>query len=61
MTAPTSVFQLGRMRHLDLLALWHELNPGNAYSHGECLIAGVSKEHLVAAILATRPPTRTGR
>ena len=22
-----SVFQLGRMRHLDLLAMWHRLNP----------------------------------
>ena len=26
---PTSVFTLGRMRHLDLLALWLQLNPDN--------------------------------
>jgi hypothetical protein len=48
---PTSVFQLGRMRHLDLLALWHQLNP-DSHLDRTLAAAGLSKERLVAAILA---------
>ena len=53
---PTSVFVLGRMRHLDLLALWHELNPDNAEVRAKPFGAvtttrlAISKEGIAAKI-----------
>ena len=55
---PTSVFALGRMRHLDLLALWHQLNPDNAEVRAKPFGAvtgtglAISKEGVAAAVLA---------
>ena len=46
-----SAFTLGRMRHLDLLALWHQLHPDNHHGGQHCLAARLSKESLAAAIL----------
>ena len=43
-----TAFDLGRMRHLDLLALWHALHPD---AHKDNTIARLSKECLAAAIL----------
>lgn len=51
---PTSVFALGRMRHLDLLALWLRANWGRD-SPDTFLMGTVSKERLAAAILTPRP------
>ena len=47
---PTSVFALGRMRHLDLLALWLQLHPDNQQDRATWM-ATLSKERLAAAIL----------
>lgn len=48
-----SVFELARMRHLDLLALWHLLHP--AQEAGSDMeghrLARVSKERLAAELL----------
>ena len=46
---PTSVFTLGRMRHLDLLALWLQLHPDNQEVRSAPMGA-VSKERLVDVI-----------
>ena len=53
-----TVFDLGRMRHLDLLAMWLRLNPPleagadkSAYRLARC-----SKENLIAALLAGTTP-----
>jgi len=46
-----TVFDLGRMRHLDLLALWHLLHPDGHHGLTGDLMATASKENLVAAIL----------
>ena len=50
---PTSVFQLGRMRHLDLLALWHQQHPD---MHLDTTLARrigeLSKDQLAAVIRA---------
>ena len=48
------MFALGRMRHLDLLALWHELNPGD--ERDLTVIGQLSKERLIAVILASPAP-----
>jgi hypothetical protein len=53
--APTSVFQLGRMRHLDLLAMWHQLHP-DSHEHWKLKIARLSKDNLAAL---TTPPGDT--
>jgi len=45
-----SAFDLGRMRHLDLLALWHARNP-DSHEHYQRGIARLSKENLIARIL----------
>jgi hypothetical protein len=54
-----NVFQLGRMRWLDLLATWHLENPGNSRDHpggdGEWL-AHVPPSALAALILQAREP-----
>jgi hypothetical protein len=42
-----NVFQLGRMRHLDLLALWCQAHPGDDTSH---LVARLSKDQLAATL-----------
>jgi hypothetical protein len=42
---------LGRMRHLDLLALWCQLHP----QEDPRLMGAVSKERLAAAILRETP------
>jgi hypothetical protein len=49
-----TVFQLARMRHLDLLALWHQLNPDGHEQDGQTP-ARMSKDWLVTAILQARP------
>jgi hypothetical protein len=49
-----TVFQLARMRHLDLLALWHRLNP-DSHLHDALRIAALSKDCLAAAILRGTP------
>lgn len=45
-----SAFALGRMRHLDLLALWHRLNPG-AGTHTGLTVARLSTSQLVREVL----------
>ena len=50
MKPPTSVFQLARMRRLDLLALWHQLNP-DLHEHWGRDMARLSADRLAAAIL----------
>jgi len=47
------VFQLGRMRHLDLLALWCQLHPNPPASADltSFRLATASKEQLAALIL----------
>lgn len=47
------VFQLGRMRHLDLLALWLELNPGTSQAgpSSDVAVAALTKEQIAALIL----------
>lgn len=47
-----TAFALGRMRHLDLLALWHRLNPDGHHGTESDRAARMSKENLAAAILA---------
>jgi len=54
MKPPTSAFDLGRMRHLDLLALWHLLNP-DSHDHWKLKIARLSKDNLAALILRGTP------
>jgi hypothetical protein len=44
-----SVFALGRMRHLDLLAMWHQRNP-DSHESGAHLAAGMSKDRLAATL-----------
>ena len=56
MKPPTSPFQLGRMRHLDLLALWHQLHPDNHHGDQYAAIARLSKECIAAAILRAPHP-----
>jgi hypothetical protein len=46
-----TVFHLGRMRHLDLLAVWHRLNPGGREQQ-TLRVARLCKENLIAAILS---------
>jgi hypothetical protein len=48
---PTSVFDLGRMRHLDLLAEWFRLNPAVEGGPADYWMAALSKERLAGAIL----------
>jgi hypothetical protein len=48
-----SVFQLGRMRHLDLLALWHRLHPDGHHGTDGDKAARMSKDGLAAAILGS--------
>jgi len=50
-----NVFQLGRMRHLDLLALWCQLHPNapEGSDRTSFRLATASKERLVTAILAS--------
>lgn len=45
-----SPFALGRMRHLDLLAMWHQRHPDLGES-GARFAAGMSKDRLAAALL----------
>ena len=47
-----SAFTLGRMRHLELLAIWHLLNPDGHQRH-QLTVARLSKENLIGQILAT--------
>jgi hypothetical protein len=54
MNAPASVFQLGRMRHLDLLSMWHQLNP-DSHDHWKLKIARLSHDNLAALILRGTP------
>jgi hypothetical protein len=46
---PASVFQLGRMRHLDLLTLWCQLNP-DGHMRDPGLIGRLSKDRLAAEL-----------
>ena len=41
-----NVFQLGRMRHLDLLALYFQLNPGTEDKHAGLRIGRVPPAHM---------------
>ena len=52
---PASVFQLARMRHLDLLALYHRLYP-DGHEHGGAVAGRMSSDWLVTAILQARAP-----
>lgn len=45
-----NAFMLGRMRHLDLLALWHQLNP-NSRHRDALAVAQLTTGHLVRAVL----------
>ena len=47
-----TVFDLGRMRHLDLLALWHQLNP-DSHDHRGVHAARMTTGQLVAAVLGS--------
>ena len=47
-----SVFALGRMRHLDLLALYYRLHPDGHHGEQSGLAGRLSKEALTALILA---------
>ena len=49
---PTSVFDLGRMRHLDLLALWFTLHPQESRGNTADPVGRLTTGHLVKAILA---------
>lgn len=57
MKPPTSVFQLGRMRHVDLLALWFQLHPSASHGRGheDARIAAMATSQLAAAILNGAP------
>jgi len=46
-----TVFGLGRMRHLDLLALWHEANP-DSHQRYSTVIAALSKENLISQLIS---------
>lgn len=46
-----TAFALGRMRHIDLLALWHEANPG-ARDRTGYRVARMTKEGLISHILS---------
>ena len=52
---PTSVFQLARMRHLDLLAIWHQMHEDRR-GDVDALASRMSKDWLVTAILQARAP-----
>jgi hypothetical protein len=57
MNAPTSVFALGRMRHLDLLALYFQVTgPVGHGSEPVDKIGQAGPGYLVEAILQARPP-----
>jgi hypothetical protein len=49
-----TAFTLARMRHLDLLALWHQLHP-DAHQRDTLRVARMTKDQL-AAILAAESP-----
>ena len=54
-----NVFQLGRMRWLDLLHIWHLENPGNSRDHPGCdgaWLTHVPPAALAALILQAREP-----
>ena len=55
MNPPTSVFDLARMRHLDLLALWHRMHQDRR-GDVDGLASRMSKDWLVTAILQARAP-----
>jgi len=48
-----SVFDLGRLRHLDLLAAYFELNP-DGHKHNDLVMGAASTGTLVKAIVAAR-------
>ena len=52
-----TAFTLGRMRHLDLLALWCRLHPNTEAGSDKTAyrLARCSKEHIAAAILRGTP------
>lgn len=45
----------GRMRHLDLLALWHQLNP-DGHERSQMPVGRMSKDWLASAIIAAWSP-----
>lgn len=45
-----SALSLGRMRHLDLLAMWHRLNP-HAGTHAGLTVARLTTSQLVREVL----------
>ena len=47
-----SVFQLGRLRHLDLLAEWHYRNP-DSHLYDALRIARLSRDRLIATLAGT--------
>lgn len=47
-----TVFQLGRMRHLDLLTIWHRLNP-DGHQRDALLVAAMPKDQLATAVIAS--------
>ena len=55
MKRTVTVFDLGRMRHLDLLALWHRLNPDLHEQYGK-QAAQMTTGQIVASILEARTP-----
>jgi hypothetical protein len=60
LTAPKPVFALGRMRHLDLLALYWRLHDQRGRPHYELQVGQLSKEALVGMMVrqAGRAPAR---
>ncbi len=53
---PTSVFALGRMRHLDLLALWFLMNPRGRGCSAEDLAAAQMPKDALAALIRNSAP-----
>jgi len=50
-----TVFDLGRLRHLDLLAAYFELNP-DGHKHNDLVMGAASTGTLVKAIVAGTTP-----
>jgi len=44
-------FELGRMRHLDLLALWHAAHP-DSHQRDALRVAALSKENLISQLIS---------
>lgn len=52
MSRQWTVFELARMRHLDLLATWHQYTPRPGNEQAGLQAGRMTKEHLVIAVAA---------